>query len=141
MTVHPHPRLIPLWQYGKPPARTFPPRFRQVGHLRRGGHSVLPGPAGRWRLNPRQADQAGEQGLCKDPGVSMIQSWVTLSFQQMIDFFTDFLQIIHVKIDNGISDIGNLVQFFQTRHNHITDNPGGYFRPAHLLQGRLNFTD
>ena len=45
-----------------------------------------------------------------------------------------------MQINDGIADVGNLIQIFQTIDDHIPHDAGGHLSPSHALQGRFNFT-
>ena len=46
-----------------------------------------------------------------------------------------------MQINDGITDVGDLVQLFQTLDDHIADDAGGDFGAAHALQGGFDLAD
>ncbi len=64
-----------------------------------------------------------------------------LSLQQMVNLGADGLQISQLQIDDGIADVGDLVEVFESVDDHVTDHAGGDFFAAQFLQVGFNFAD
>ncbi len=66
---------------------------------------------------------------------------VPLGFQKGIDLVADLVQVVHLEVDDGETDVGDVIEFFQSGDGHIADHAGGYFGTAKLLQGGFDLSD
>ena len=61
--------------------------------------------------------------------------------EEAVDFTADSAEIVEVQVDNGVADVGDLVELFQAFDDHVTDDAGGDFSAAYALQGGFNLAD
>ena len=51
---------------------------------------------------------------------------------QLIDLCADGFQVLETHIDDGVADVGDLVQFVEFLNGNVADQPAGYLGPARL---------
>ena len=57
----------------------------------------------------------------------------------MVDLGADGLQIRQLQIDDGVADVGDLIEVFESVDDHVTDHAGGDFFAAQFLQVGFDF--